>query len=253
MISMATQVPSGGNPLLRRAGPAAAGLVLASVYVEHLLQLHTPSVLGLDLSDPARVGEALAWYAIAAAAAALFAAPALALLGARRSGRVPDAETLVGAAAGAWRLWLAGLAYAVGTTLGALLLLLPGLFLSIAWVLYGPAAVLAGAGPVRALALSYRRVRRGWTRVVALIAGPFICYGIVYVIGVVPALHAALGYAYGAASAGHAVSQTGLTHVISTYAPPFWFRWGVMPVLYASARLYLFAAVVAAWQELAES
>lgn len=237
---------------MRRAGAAAAAFVLASVYVEHVLQLHGGSFLTLDLSDPTRLGAALAWYAAAAAGAALFSAPALALLGARRQGRSLAGRHLAAAAAGAWRLWLAGLIYGFATALGALLFLFPGLFLSVAWVLYGPAAVLGEAGPVRALTLSYRAVRRRWARVVALIAGPFIWYGVVYVVGVVPALHAALEGVSHAVASGRAVSQAGLMHAMTAYGAPAWFRWGVMPVLFASARLYLFAAVVTAWDELSE-
>lgn len=249
MFAMTDYTYTGGFSLLRRAGPAAAALALASVYIEHLLQLRAGSVLSLDLASMSSMSRALAWQAAAAAGAALFSAPVIALLGGKLNGRPVTAERLAAAAAGAWRLWLAGLLYVLGTVVGALFLLFPGLLLSVAWVLYGPAVVLAGAGPVRALGLSYRRVRRNWARVVALIAGPFICYGVVYAVGALPSLNAALASAIQAA--GHPDSQSALMHTVSTYAAPAWFRWGLMPVLFAFVRLYLFAAVVVAWDKLA--
>lgn len=248
---MNERTPHGGFYLMRRAGPVTALLVLVSVYVGKLLQSGAAGWPSLDLEHFPQLGEMLAWYAVGTAGAALFCAPAIALLAGRFRDRPAEVQPWL-AAAGAWRLWLAGLIYAFGTAVGAVLLLFPGLFLSVAWVLYAPATVLDGAGPIQALRSSLQRARRDWARLVALIAGPYIVYGIVYAVGLAPQLIAGVHYEMGIVMAGGAVSTAGLQRFMSGYVAPRWFRWGLMPVLFAGARLYLFSAVVAAWYALSE-
>jgi len=233
-----------------RAGWPGAALALASVYVQSALA-PAGGLLALDLSRARPLAESFAWYALGAAAAALFIAPLVARLAALSRGRTPGVNDYAGAVAGAWRLWLAGVIYSLGTAAGAVLLVFPGLFLSVAWVLYAPAAVVGGAAPLAALRGSFARARRGWGRLVALIAGPYIVYGVVYAIGIAPTLFTAMRFVGRAAERGSA-STPGLEHFLAVHAAPVWWVWGVLPALSAGARLYLRSAVVTAWFELGD-
>ncbi len=238
-----------GLRLSLRAGPVAIMLALGAVYAQRIVQFIAGSLGGFNLVDPNEFGRSVAWYALSAAAAALFSAPLVVLLAGRCRGASPGATHYVTAVAGAWRLWSAGVLYVFGSLLGTLFFLLPGIFLSIAWAMYVPATVLDSAGPVRALSKSFHRARRGWTRLLRYIAGPYLLYGVIYAISAIPVVVAVVRYLF-RVGAGASSSIPGLAHHLAAHLAPDWFIWGVMPMLFAAARLYLFAALVAAWYAL---
>lgn len=247
---MAIQAFSGAPQGLRLAAAAGApgyALALAAALAARIPQPGAATTFGV----------ALGWYALQAAASAPCLALLVALL-ARRAGNAPAGGRFVAAALRASpRLWIAGLVYSLLVAVGLVFLLLPGVLASIAFVLYAPAVVLEGAGPLHALGSAYARARRGWGEVGRWIAGPYVFYGVVLAIGVGPAVLAAarlLSRALAATAQGVAVPDLAqLAHRMSSVAAPAWFTWGVMPALAAAAELYLLAGVVTAWLALDRS
>lgn len=235
-----------GLRLAAALGPAGWGLAFAAA-----LAARIPAPGGDAWGFAAGAG----WYALQAGVAAPFLAVLVVLLAARVRGERPRAVRLAGAAAGAWRLWIAGLVYALAVAVGLVCLLVPGVLISIALVLYAPAAVLGGTGPLRALVLGYARARRDWGAIARAIAGPYVFYGVVIAVSVGPGVLAAarlLAQALSASAQGTALPGLApLAHAVFVAPAPAWFAWGVMPVLSACAQLYLFAGVTSAWLALA--
>jgi hypothetical protein len=245
-----TGVP-GGLRLALTGGLPVAAMSLAAVLVQRIPGPHgigTP--LNADLST---LGPSLGWYALKAGVSACLLAPLIVALAARAAGKPVPLHELSAAAAGAWRLWFAGLFYDLGIALGLILLLIPGVLLSLAWVMYAPAA-----GPFAALSLSLERGRRNWAELLRRIAGPYIVYGVVYALSALPGLSAVLRYlgrTFAASSAAFAPAVPASAEIAHAYlsAPvPVWFDWGLMPLLFAAAQLYLLAAVTGAWLTLGE-
>ncbi|MGH8428071.1 MAG: hypothetical protein ACRES7_08840 [Gammaproteobacteria bacterium] len=247
----------GGLRLALTAGLPVAAMSLAAVLVQRIPDPHgigTP--LGADLST---LGPSLGWYVLKAGLSACLLAPLIAALAARVGDKPMPLRELFAAAAGAWRLWLAGLFYDLGVALGLILLLIPGVLLSVAWVLYAPAAVLGRAGPFAALSLSLERGRRDWTELLRRIAGPYIFYGVVYALSALPGLLAVLRYlgrtfaATSAAVTPSVPTSAELAHAYLSAPVPAWFGWGLMPLLFAAAQLYLLAALTGAWLALGKT
>ncbi len=233
------QVVPAGLVLSLRSGWAGLVLSLLAVYIQK-----DPRA---DFMTATAIFPALGWYVLDLIGASILLAPVIAMMGecivdGRRPRRIPWRALAAG-----WRLGLAALIYNIGVGLGLLLFLVPGVLLSLAWVLYGPAVVWAEAGPVSALGLAYARARRDWAGLLRRIAGPYAFYGVVYVIGALPVVWSLFRSLSGGGVAAMAARPDVLVHLASPPAEPAWFAWGLMPLLLALAQWYLLAGVTGAW------
>ncbi len=77
---------------------------------------------------------------------------------------------------------LATLMYGLTFLLGTVLLIIPGIYLGLALILYWPAIILEGRGPLEALKHSYQLVRGNWFRTLAVVSVPTIAYFLVAII-----------------------------------------------------------------------
>lgn len=233
----------GGLVLSLRSGWPGLVLSLLAVYIQK-----NPRA---DFMTASSVFPALGWYVLDLILASVLLAPVIAMMGECIAGGQRPRRIPWRALAAGWRLGLATLIYNIGVGLGLLLFLVPGVLISLAWALYGPAVVWGGAGPVPALGLAYARARRDWAVFLRRIAGPYAFYGAVYAIGALPVVWGL----FGNLASGGVVAMTAtpdvLVRLLSPPAVSAWFTWGLMPLLLAVAQWYLLAGVTGAWFALA--
>ncbi len=74
---------------------------------------------------------------------------------------------------------LATISYCVAIGLGTILLVIPGIYLAVGLILYWPAIVLEGYGPIAALKQSHHLIRGNWFRSLTIISIPTVSYVLV--------------------------------------------------------------------------
>jgi hypothetical protein len=94
---------------------------------------------------------------------------------------------------------VSSLLYGFGIVIGFILLLVPGIILSVYWSLFLPAAVLDKAGMVGSLARSYQLIRGSWWRTTILLTVFTLIVAVVYTILIIFAIGGVIG---GMSSAG---------------------------------------------------
>ena len=77
-----------------------------------------------------------------------------------------------------WPMFLASLLYGIAVTLGLILLIIPGIFLSISFCLFFYAIVVEGTGPWNALKRSKKLIKGSWWRTFGIVLIILIFVGI---------------------------------------------------------------------------
>ncbi|HET6724652.1 MAG TPA: hypothetical protein VFH85_01430 [Gammaproteobacteria bacterium] len=119
------------------------------------------------------LSSALIRVAAAVVEAALYAAVVLQIDQIARGGDNPRQLRWLNASIA---LALAGLLYNIAVAIGLILFVLPGLFLSVTLLLFPFPVVLSGAGPLRALELSYSWIAGRFWRISGAISVAFMAY-----------------------------------------------------------------------------
>lgn len=175
--------PPGGVACWRR-GVALCLRAPAALFILALLAQYAaliPDLAGMIAPDGA-AGSGLV-LALAAAYLQAFFYGALILRLDRAAGGARRPRPGFGATV---NLAVAAIGYQVAVGIGVLLFILPGFFVSIAWLLFAFPIVLDGAGPVAGLAASQRWVVPRFLRVSAAVSVAFVLYSLYLVATWVP-------------------------------------------------------------------